>query len=304
MPPLNFAGANGEGAEVDPSDPNLDAEEALEFLVDQFFPKKRPGPAIDERRGAPGELPGADRALEQARNVVGELNGIVGELNGKMGMLTIEASLCPAATRGDIEAMKRLLAAEIPVDKPDASERTPLMVAAAAGQMGAVDFLLSQNANTMVEVESESPLTLAIRNQHVSVVRMLLQRSIYDESLSRQLRNLFDTPASQGAAISVLSRLLTEEGGRGALINILGEHLEGAEVLVNMYASLGDSLGRAGEDHDLVSRAAARVNADLAMLLRATAEPSMLHVLLHRAAVGGVVDQVKLLLDDYDSTVV
>jgi hypothetical protein len=241
-------------------------------------------PPEADRAVAPGDAVG-ERALEQAR-------GMVRDLEAKMGALRIEASLCPAAARGDTGAMRELLVSGVPVDTPDASKYTPLMFAAAAGQVDAVAFLLERNADIMVQVESESPLTCAIRGQHVNVVRALLQHSISNESLSRQLRNLFDTPSSQAAAMGALSALRED-----SLVNIMGEHQELPGVLVNMHESFKDSLGQTDSDHRDVTRATTSVNGYIAVLLRATAAPSMLNALLCTAAKGGVVDQVKLLLD-------
>ena len=254
-------------------------------------------PPEEDRSVAPGDAVG-ERALEQARNVVSELEG-------RMGVLTIEASLCPAAARGDIEAMERLLAAGVPVDKRGESGTTPLMVAANAGHVDAVQLLLSWGAEAMVEIGSQSPLTVALRGQHIRVVEMLLHHNLPPD-LSMSFYSLgplwyhlcdFVSRCSQTHHRDIWEALLeTECKSRFAPFGILGIDC----------ASLREQLKYVGVDLLQVLRATVDLNTELhkaanrsdldtvKLLLDAGAEPN---TELHKAAERADVDTVKLLLD-------
>lgn len=91
--------------------------------------------------------------------------------------------LADAAGRGDLDALKKLLARGIPVDSPDYSPwgiragggDTALMTAAKARQSRSAEFLLAAGADpNHANSYGESALVRAIAAQDVEIVRMLL----------------------------------------------------------------------------------------------------------------------------------
>ena len=82
--------------------------------------------------------------------------------------------LCAAASRGDIEAVERMLSSNVSIDTGDYDGRTPLHLASAEGQIEMVKFLLSQGADaTVVDRWGARPVEDAIRHGHQAIVKLL-----------------------------------------------------------------------------------------------------------------------------------
>ena len=114
-----------------------------------------------------------------------------------------------AAATGDLEALQRLAGA---ARSREASELTPLHVAAQHGQRAAAELLLTLGADAnATTVHGASPLHLAARGGHGDVLRLLLQRGA-----SRELRSgaasitALHYAASRGA-LDCLAALVTAD---------------------------------------------------------------------------------------------
>ena len=82
--------------------------------------------------------------------------------------------LCAAASRGDIEAVERMLTSHVSIDTGDYDGRTPLHLASAEGQIEMVQFLLLQGADaTVVDRWGARPVEDAIRHGHHDIVKLL-----------------------------------------------------------------------------------------------------------------------------------
>ena len=68
-------------------------------------------------------------------------------VNEEVGRVMFPVLMCSAASRGDVEAMERMVLGNANVDVGDYDGRTPLHLAAAAGQLEAVQFLLDHGAD-------------------------------------------------------------------------------------------------------------------------------------------------------------
>lgn len=80
-----------------------------------------------------------------------------------------------AAATNNVDAIRRLLAVrETNKDAQDLAEETPLFLAAREGAKGAVEILLSHNANKDISDQMDrSPVEIARSRQHYDIVRLL-----------------------------------------------------------------------------------------------------------------------------------
>lgn len=87
--------------------------------------------------------------------------------------------LCGAACRGDVDAVKALLARGVDVNAKDSSDRTPLHYAAQTGKERIVRLLLDHGADSDLSAgkkgKGESPLMMAAAVGKVEVAQMLVE---------------------------------------------------------------------------------------------------------------------------------
>mgnify|MGYP001395700237 FL=1 len=83
--------------------------------------------------------------------------------------------MCSAASRGDIEALDRMLKSSVSIDVGDYDGRTPLHLAAAEGQAEMTAHLLRRGADiTQLDRWGNTPLREAIRHRHDSIIELLI----------------------------------------------------------------------------------------------------------------------------------
>lgn len=100
----------------------------------------------------------------------GEQHGISHEVSQAL----FPVLMCAAATRGDIEAVERMLRSNISIDASDYDGRTALHLASAEGQREMVRFLLESGADTgVLDRWGSTPLSDALRHQHTGVAELL-----------------------------------------------------------------------------------------------------------------------------------
>jgi 60kDa lysophospholipase len=82
--------------------------------------------------------------------------------------------LCTLAESGDLTDLKSLVEAGLDPDRPDYDKRTPLHMAATAGQFAVVQYLIEREANVnALDRWGETPLQRALSGQHYGVVKLL-----------------------------------------------------------------------------------------------------------------------------------
>jgi hypothetical protein len=86
------------------------------------------------------------------------------------------AALREAARRGDVSALRRLLAEKINIDARDASGRTALMLAVLQGQKQVVNTLLAAGADpNAADASGTTPLQAALAGAHSAIAAALEQ---------------------------------------------------------------------------------------------------------------------------------
>lgn len=84
------------------------------------------------------------------------------------------AALCWAASQGDLNELKRLVANGIDLNAADYDGRTALHLAASGGQLGALDFIIKQNVDlNPIDRWGSTPLDDAYREQHREIIELL-----------------------------------------------------------------------------------------------------------------------------------
>lgn len=111
-----------------------------------------------------------------------------------------EQDLLAAVRKGDLEGVRALLDAGVPVDAKFRYDRTALSFAADRGQAEITRLLLERGAdvNAKDTFYGATPLVWAAGNQHVEVVRILLARGasgvggVLDRAVEKQNAELVD----------------------------------------------------------------------------------------------------------------
>jgi 60kDa lysophospholipase len=97
-------------------------------------------------------------------------------INQDLSNVMFPVLMCSAASRGDIEAVERMLKSNVNIDIGDYDGRTCLHLAAAEGQLEMVDFLIEQGADIHVlDRWGTTPISDAVRHGKDDVVQLLKQ---------------------------------------------------------------------------------------------------------------------------------
>lgn len=95
-------------------------------------------------------------------------------INKELSRVMYPVLLCSAGSRGDIEAVERMIGGDISIDMGDYDGRTALHLAAADGQVKMVQFLLDNGADVNVSDRwGATPLQDALRHHQDEIVRVL-----------------------------------------------------------------------------------------------------------------------------------
>ncbi len=118
-------------------------------------------------------------------------------------------TLLGAAERGDVAALRTMIAARMPLDTRDAAKRTPLLVAIERGQLEAAKLLIEAGADINAQAENmDTPWLLAGARGHADLLRLMLPRKP-----DLRLRNRFGgsalIPACERAHVEAVKVLLT-----------------------------------------------------------------------------------------------
>jgi len=124
-----------------------------------------------------------------------------------------------AAREGNVEVVQALVAAGADIDKRNAFQETPIMLASLAGHTKIVDFLVSKEAQ--INQPGWTPLLYAATNGHNEIIKILIENHAYIDSSSPN----GSTPlmmAVRGGHIST-AQLLLEEGADPTIKNEAGD---------------------------------------------------------------------------------
>jgi 60kDa lysophospholipase len=95
-------------------------------------------------------------------------------INKELSRVMYPVLLCSAGSRGDIEAVERMIGGNISIDMGDYDGRTALHLAAADGQLNMVQFLIDNGADVNVSDRwGATPLQDAIRHHQDDIVKIL-----------------------------------------------------------------------------------------------------------------------------------
>lgn len=161
----------------------------------------------------------------------GEQHGISHEVSQAL----FPVLMCSAATRGDIEAVERMLRSNVSIDAGDYDGRTALHLAAAEGQQAMVAFLLDNGADVSVlDRWGATPLSDALRHRHDAVASLL---RAHGARLDQTMR---EQEACDAAATGDLGRL------RALIRDGLSPSIRGDSVQTPLH------LAAAGDHADVV----------------------------------------------------
>ena len=145
-----------------------------------------------------------------------------------------------SAALGTQEAANWLLDRKVPVDRLGGGGRTPLMVAAAAGQVKMIDFLLRQGAKPALrDADGFKPIMLAVKEGHAGAVEALAPRSREDLDAALLLAaalgrtEVVDVLTRYGS--SVYSRM--DDGRTALMLAAENGHAETVALLIDLGAS-------------------------------------------------------------------
>jgi lysophospholipase len=98
-------------------------------------------------------------------------------LSDTVGESIFPVLACSAASRGDVEALERMIRSGFSVEQGDYDGRTALHLAAAEGQFDTVCFLLRMGADpNIIDRWGMGPIGDAIKNNHEDVVQILAEK--------------------------------------------------------------------------------------------------------------------------------
>ncbi|MEZ0230373.1 MAG: ankyrin repeat domain-containing protein [Planctomycetota bacterium] len=145
---------------------------------------------------------------------------------------SLPVSLTDAASRGDLEAVKRFLADGSSVDEESVGYASPLAAAAGAGHGAVVDFLLERGAKAEPPKAYVPPIANAVTHGHVAIVEKLLAAGASLENARRGLG------AATNFGHAEVVRYLLERGldidvpiGPGQTLTVRAQILDFAEAV-------------------------------------------------------------------------
>ncbi len=155
------------------------------LLAPHFLMPARPPPALQPEVSAPPQreadaqpLPGPARdSLASPRALSPSRSASRGaSIASPSAIADPSAALRDAARRGDVSALRRLLADPPNIDARDASGRTALMLAVLQGQKEAVNTLLAAGADpNAADTSGTTPLQVALANSRSAIAAALEQ---------------------------------------------------------------------------------------------------------------------------------
>ncbi|MFP5475897.1 MAG: ankyrin repeat domain-containing protein [Gammaproteobacteria bacterium] len=164
-------------------------------------------PSDDFFRAVISDNPGAvERLLKQGFDPNGR------DPKGQTGLLLALREPSPRVAKVLIASPR------VNVDATNASDETPLMMAALKGQQEYVDLLLARDA--AVNKPGWAPLHYAATNGHISIMKQLLEQHAFIDAQSPNGTTPLMMAAMYGSAEAV--KLLLDEGADIAMKNQLG----------------------------------------------------------------------------------
>jgi ankyrin repeat protein len=132
-----------------------------------------------------------------------------------------QAAMLDAARRGDVRALRTMIASRTPLDPRDEAKRTPLLVTIERGHLEAAAFLIEAGADINAQAENlDTPWLLAGARGHTGLIRKMIPRRP-----NLALRNRFGgsalIPACERGHVEAVAALLTS-GIDVNLVNNLG----------------------------------------------------------------------------------
>jgi len=126
-----------------------------------------------------------------------------------MGQPSPAPELLQASERGDIAAIRRLLAAGTPADPLDAAKQTPLLIAVSRNNLEAAKLLIDAGANINAQAANmDSPWLLAGALGRAEVLQLMIPKGP-DFSLRNRFGGNALIPACERAHVEAVDVLLT-----------------------------------------------------------------------------------------------
>ena len=144
--------------------------------------------------------------VEAVAKVIGQ--GETFGVTEEVGRVMYPILMCSASSRGDIEALERMIVSNANVDVGDYDGRTPLHLAAANGQVEAVRLLLNHGAEVHAKDRwARTALHDAIDSREGDVADVLIQHgaSLADEELTSRLLHAAESTDLTGIELLVRS---------------------------------------------------------------------------------------------------
>ena len=120
-----------------------------------------------------------------------------------------QAAMMDAARRGDVPALRTMIAGRTPLDPRDDAKRTPLLIAIERGHLDAASLLIEAGADVNAQAENrDTPWLLAGARGHAGLIRLMIPRRP-----NLALRNRFGgsalIPACERGHVEAVAALLT-----------------------------------------------------------------------------------------------